>query len=140
MKKVILILIVSFNMSSYACTRSKIELNNNAWLYGNGFLSGTDRYEIKDLKEHGYIGILLDVSDKDSNRTHEMMVLGYDADDQGVLSTTYLIKDVKSGEEKVLLLKTNYAGNGSWKKGLSKKMDQTTPDEYFKSLSHAGCH
>ena len=137
-----LILLIS-SLSVLACPTGKIQYNDDSALSSEGIhdLSDGSLIPVKDMKED-YLKnrrySLYGMANSQGELTHDVKFLGTMEDDEGILFTTYLVKDHATGEEKVVQLSSSYFGNGMFARGGSRGFNKT--DDDFKSLHIAGCN
>ncbi len=124
------------SLSALACPGAYISLNNDTTLTGDSLISIAAN---KTVSAADFIGKSITASDKEGKATHVVTVLGQKADAKGVFSTAYLVKDLNDKSEKILLLSTGYAGNGSYSRGLELPTGSLAQDNTFSSLYKAGC-
>jgi hypothetical protein len=138
----IISLVTTVGWNARGCPGASIELNDDTYLQGDGVYSWSGSKLVKginpvtDLK---MVGSPLRARNKAKEETHVVIILGYKADAEGIISTSYLVKDLKTGEEKVLLLNTNYLGNGVRARGIDEPTSNLTESSDFKSLRSGGC-
>lgn len=138
MRNLILTLVFTLSYSTFACMGSSIQLNDDTKLMGDGIVSGKEHLKIDELKELKYIGINLESFNKSGTKTHDVVVLGYNGDDGGIISTSFFVKETETGNEKVLFLKTNYIGDGVHSKSMFND-EKLTSDNVFDGLFKSGC-
>jgi hypothetical protein len=126
MKKIMILLLVVTSWNTFACKGGSIKINDasvlsaeslrdpitgDRWLVQYDLAQGMDEYK---------------TTDSDGNETHAVKILGQRFNKFGdLLSTSYLVKDLVSGEEAVVQLKTNKDENGHTARGIKKKLFTT---------------
>ena len=119
-----------------ACPGARLSLNDDTVLTG-------DTIKIESLKEttpsKSVMNKPLVARSKDGTETHHFIVLGQNSDPEGVLSTSYLVKELSTQEEKVWVLTTNYLGNGMFVRGSPTRPFSQRDVSEFSILFTAGC-
>jgi hypothetical protein len=139
-KSVLALATLLMTHSALACMGAAIALNDDVTLTGEAVVSKVSGVlDLNTLTKKKWIGVNMDVEDSSHVTTHNVVVLGGTQDSGGIISMSYLLKDAKTGQEKVYLLKSNYQGGGMRARGLSTPAEQGTQDPDFNSLIQAGC-
>jgi hypothetical protein len=154
MKSFILFTLVAFTSlfslspKAHACLGSLVKLSPTDGLAADGIYGSKGlMITVNEMKKHvirlgrGFYHI----ADNDTHRlTHEVEFLGSVADEDRIIQTSYLVNDLKKKTEKVMILKSNYRGDGMMARALpSQDGDQVASkpkkQEGFKSLYSVGC-
>jgi len=144
MKLTIVTLISLLSLSIIACPGARIELNDDITLTGTGIYSATMNETASPLNLKS-AGILLEMADSNGKITHEVMILGSlsdngnEHDKGGIIFTSYLVKDIKTGKETTLKLNSNYQGNGKRMRSFQPGVQDAKTSKDFSSLKIAGC-
>jgi hypothetical protein len=122
-------------------------LNNDTFLTAEGFYDRAGK--LTSLEEIKKIAIQRSgdapsaarwkAGDKDGKLTHEFALLGTLEDYGGVITSTYMVKDLATGTSQVLVLHSNYFGNGVSARGISDMKTSTQADPTFEGLRVGGC-
>jgi len=135
----------SYAVSSYGCLGGVVRLNDDTLLQGQGVYAKNDKGEwslqIDSRKNVDQLGKNLDAKDSTGKVTHTFIILGYKADAKGIFSTTYLVRWPNGGEQ-LMLIKTNYAGNGVSSRAIgpaNAPPPELKKSDDFDSLKVSGC-
>lgn len=126
-----------------ACPMSRVELNNSSWLGADGLYGSKGlMVTIDDLQKYAAAGtgLTFKMKDKDHVVTHFINYLGSISDKGGVMQSSYLIKEVNSGTEKVVVVKSNYLGNGTYSKDIGGANNGLQPIPEFSTLYNSRCN
>ncbi len=126
---------------SQACPAGAVTLNDDTVLTADGIYDLSDKktLTIGELKKDQGADIRLEITDSNGKTTHRVIVLGTFEDQGGIIQTTYLLKDAQD-KETLMVLKSNYRGNGERSRGFEAPESQAQKDAVFSSLYVAGCH
>jgi hypothetical protein len=144
-----LLTMYSTTNSAQACVGGFLKLNNSDGLSADGIHGSKGlMITVDDMKNEAIYGerAVYNFSDnKTKVQTHKVEFLGTISDEGGVIRTSYLVLDLKTKSEKVVLLKSNYRGNGMTARGLPSQDELDSASklkqlEGFKTLYSAGCN
>ena len=136
----ILITALLSSQSALACMGATIVLNDDVTLTGEGisFKSGV-KFNLNELIKKNMTGNEQLATDSNNIQTHSIVILGGLQDKGGIMSVSYLVKNSKTGDERVYLLKSNYEGNGVRSRDMTPPTSELKKDEKFNLLMTAGC-
>jgi hypothetical protein len=143
--------ILLYGVTSFACVPNTVVLNDAAQLTAEGLYDSIekkitislDAIESR-LKKTG--SAVINATDSAKQVTHKVIYLGSvkeDVTENGTTTTeivqsSFLVKEIASGAERTLILKTNYLGNGIKSRSLGGPQEPKQ-DAEFKSLSRTVC-
>lgn len=135
-----------FTLNSQACMGGFVKLNQTDSLAADGLYGPKGlTITIQDMKTDILkTGRAVYTMDFDGAKTHRVEYLGSIGDKGGVISSSYLVLNFQTREEKVLVVKSNYQGNGISAKGVQPAGAplETLPKQLngFTSLYGASCN
>lgn len=130
------------HLGAFACPGAHVEINNSTWIAGDGIYGSKGlEYSPEALQkmalDQGRAVLLL--NDKSGISTHRLEFLGMMSDEGGVIQSIYLLQDLKTKQEKTLVIKSNYSGNGVTAKGIDSPDSKLKPYYEYGSVLQAGC-
>jgi hypothetical protein len=147
-----------FAIISLFLSLATVSYNASACLDGYVKLNETDALSADGL--YGSKGLMVTVDDMKKQllskgravynmgnagvTSHRVEYLGSIADDGGIISSSYIVLDMKTKEEKVIRVQSSYAGNGMRSKDIPPAGSPTTDEQLtklqgFSSLYSVGC-
>ena len=138
--------------TSLACVTNTVILNDKAQLSALGIYASDEMKISIDLdaiesrlKKTG--SAVVNVTDSAGKVTHKVIYLGSVKEavnengiaNMEVIQSSFLVKEIASGVEKTLILKTNYLGNGVRSRGAVVGDQEPKQDQEFKSLFRTVC-
>ncbi len=133
-------------IESNACIGGFVKLNQTDSLAADGLYGPKGlTISLQDMKNDIFKGgRAVYTMDYDGVKTHRIEYLGSVSDKGGVLSSSYLVLNFSTREEKVLIVKSNYQGNGVSAKGVQPAgapiETQAKQLQGFTSLYGASCN
>lgn len=140
-------------VAAFACAGERVTLNDNTVLMASGIYNNKegkldidlDAFEARIKSRNS---VTANATSSENKITHRVEYLGsvreVVKDAKGVetlevIQSSYLVRDLKTNEEKVYVLRSNYLGNGVWARGVPGPEMPTKADQRFQSLFRAQC-
>jgi hypothetical protein len=148
----LIITLMMVGNSSFACVTNSVALNDAAHLTALGLYDAIEKQITIDLeaienrvKKTG--SAIINATDSKNQVTHKVIYLGSlkevvnenGSEKTEVIQTSFLVKDLSSGAEQTIILKTNYLGNGVRARASATGNREPKRDQEFKTLLRTVC-
>lgn len=149
---ILAVAVFSYGQLARTCVVNSIDLNDATQLTALGVYNPTTKQFDMDLnlienrvKKTG--SAVINATDSKNRITHKVFYLGAMKEDvvenemtkTEIIQSSFLVKDIASGAERTVVLKTNYLGNGVRTRASVSTDKEPKQDQEFKTLQRTTC-
>ena len=142
-KAILLFAILMISSHAKACLPGLLKLNSVDALSADGLIGSKGlMVTVEDMKQETVrkgVATYTMTDNKTGKETHNVVFLGSVDDKDGVIQTSYLVKDLETNVEQVAILKSNYMGGGVRARSVGGEDTRKQTSSRYESLVVVGC-